>query len=245
MKIIQSVYFRAAFAAVIGILILSNPLGMLKITSIAVGLLFLLTGLYSCLTYYGKKMNLTAKIINGVAATDDDATAGAKKGAEQEKAIDKPRATYSERATTFSLPVVGMGSTILGLCLTFAPSGFATLFMYVLGGSLLIVSFNQFFTIYQASKQTTIPSPYWIAPTLLLLAGLFIIINPLTSATAPLIIVAIGLLIYAISEVVNTISIERMTERAAEMRRMERSAREKKESRKNGEYVDYIVTDED
>ncbi len=78
-----------------------------------------------------------------------------------------------------------------------------------------------------------------------MLAGLFIIINPLTSATAPLIIVAIGLLIYAISEVVNTISIERMTERAAEMRRMERSAREKKESRKNGEYVDYIVTDED
>ncbi len=245
MKIIQSVYFRAAFAAVIGILILSNPLGMLKITSIAVGLLFLLTGLYSCLTYYGKKMKLSSKILKGGAASDEEQTAETNKETDKETAVDKPRATYGERATTFSLPIVGMGSTILGLCLTFAPSGFATLFMYVLGGSLLIVSFNQFFTIYQASKQTTIPSPYWIAPTLLLLAGLFIIINPLTSATAPLIIVAIGLLIYAISEVVNTISIERMTERAAEMRRMERSAREKKESRKNGEYVDYIVTDED
>lgn len=245
MKIIQSVYFRAAFAAVIGILILSNPLGMLKITSIAVGLLFLLTGLYSCLTYYGKKMKLSSKILKGGAASDEEQTAETNKETDKETAVDKPRATYGERATTFSLPIVGMGSTILGLCLTFAPSGFATLFMYVLGGSLLIVSFNQFFTIYQASKQTTIPSPYWIAPTLLLLAGLFIIINPLTSATAPLIIVAIGLLIYAISEVVNTISIERMTERAAEMRRMERSAREKKESRINGEYVDYIVTDED
>ncbi len=245
MKIIQSVYFRAAFAAVIGILILSNPLGMLKITSIAVGLLFLLTGLYSCLTYYGKKMKLSSKILKGGAASDEEQTAETNKETDKETAVDKPRATYGERATTFSLPIVGMGSTILGLCLTFAPSGFATLFMYVLGGSLLIVSFNQFFTIYQASKQTTIPSPYWIAPTLLLLAGLFIIINPLTSATAPLIIVAIGLLIYAISEVVNTISIERMTQRAAEMRRMERSAREYKESRQKGEYVDYIVTDED
>ena len=239
MKIIQSVYFRAAFAAVIGILILSNPLGMLKLTSIAVGLLFLLTGLYSCLTYYGKKMKLSGRF------TGSDADTRAEKADAPETAVEKPRATYGERATTFSLPVVGMGSTILGLCLTFAPSGFAVLFMYVLGGSLLIVSLNQFFTLYQASKHTAIPSPYWIAPTLLLLAGLFIIINPLTSATAPLIIVAIGLLVYAISEVVNTIAIERMMERAAEMRRMERSARERKESRKNGEYVDYIVTDDD
>ena len=138
-----------------------------------------------------------------------------------------------------------MGSVILGLCLTLAPGSFISLFMYVLGGSLIIVSLNQFFTLYQAGKVASIPSPYWIAPTLLLLAGLFIVVNPLSTATVPLIIVAIGLLVYAISEVVNTIAISRMTERAAEMRRMERSARERKDSRKDGEYVDYIVTDDD
>lgn len=243
MKFIQSSYFRAAFAAVIGILILCNPLGMLKITSIAVGILFLLTGLYFCYNYYQKRILETERKFK-----EKDADAKTEKAA-AENAEEKK--DYKERVTTFSLPVVGMGSTILGLCLTLAPSGFAILFMYVLGGIIILGALNQFFTLYQANKYTRIAPYYWAAPTLLLLAGLFIIINPLTSAKIPLIIVAISLIIYAISEVMNSLSIERWAERNTEMQRMERGAYTKKEEvkqqekEKPGEYVDYIVTDEE
>ncbi|MBR5686633.1 MAG: DUF308 domain-containing protein [Prevotella sp.] len=241
MKFIQSSYFRAAFAAVIGILILCNPLGMLKITSIAMGILFLLTGLYFCYNYYQKKIMETEQKFK---EKESDTVS-----AESEQ-TNEPK-DYKERVTTFSLPVVGMGSTILGLCLTLAPSGFISLFMYVLGGIIILGALNQFFTLYQANKYAPIATYYWAVPTLLLLAGLFIIINPLTAVKAPLIIVAISLIVYAVSEVMNSISIEHWAERRNEMRRMERSAQAQKEETKKiekekpGEYVNYIVTDED
>lgn len=243
MKFIQSSYFRALFAAVIGILILCNPLGMLRITSIAMGILFLLTGLYFCYNYYQKKIMETERKFKEKEEKPETVTA------EKEQASE-PK-DYKERVTTFSLPVVGMGSTILGLCLTLAPSGFISLFMYVLGGIIILGALNQFFTLYQANKYTPIATYYWAAPTLLLLAGLFIIINPLTSAKAPLIIVAICLIVYAVSEVMNALSIEHWATRRNEMLRMERSAQAKKEETKRiekekpGEYVNYIVTDEE
>ena len=59
MKVLQSSIFRAICAIVIGALLIKFPDNTVKGITVAIGVLFLLSGIISCVTYYRAKRNVS------------------------------------------------------------------------------------------------------------------------------------------------------------------------------------------
>lgn len=96
MKILQSSVFRAICAIIIGILLINNPDSTMKGITIAIGLLFLVSGAISCAAYLNAKSH----------ASDADIYDA------QGRLIVTGKPTF---------PIVGIGSVLLGLILAIAP----------------------------------------------------------------------------------------------------------------------------
>ena len=108
MKVLQSSVFRAICAIIIGILLINNPDNTVKGITIAIGLLFLVSGAISCAVY-----------LNARAHASDTEIYDA-----QGRLIVTGKPTF---------PIVGIGSVLLGLILTIVPGLFVKSLMYFLG----------------------------------------------------------------------------------------------------------------
>lgn len=208
MKIIQSSYFRAFCALVIGTLILLRPDSTVKGITIGIGVLFLVSGVISCIAYWNDRQHLV-----------------------EEKSALAP-----------TIPVVGIGSTVFGLLLALVPGWFDKGLMYVLGAIVILGAINQFMALIQARKFLDLGLGYWLAPTILLITGIFIIVKPMASASIPLIILGICLIVYGISEIINASAIQRGQKSNLPTRREERPKEKASSSANNDaddEYVEY------
>jgi uncharacterized membrane protein HdeD (DUF308 family) len=182
MKVLRSSLFRALCAIVVGLLLIIKPDSTVTGITIAIGVLFLLSGFISCITYYNARLHAGENVV-----------------------VDADGKVVSGGSPSF--PIVGLGSLILGFILALMPGAFVTSLMYVLGAIVILGAINQFMVLINAHKTYHIHYAYWICPTLLLLAGLVIIINPMAIAAAPLVIIGICLLIYGVSECINSLKI--------------------------------------
>jgi uncharacterized membrane protein HdeD (DUF308 family) len=182
MKIFQSSIFRAICAIVVGVLILKFPQDGITWLTIAVGVLFLLSGVIAMIAYWN-----------------------AKKHAGEYTIIDKQGRVISGSQPTF--PIVGAGSIILGLVLALTPSIFINGLMYILGAIMILGAINQLVSLISARRFGSIHFAFWIAPCVILLIGLFVILKPMESAELPLIILAWCSLLYGVAEIVNTLKI--------------------------------------
>lgn len=108
MKVLQSSVFRAICAIIVGILLINNPDNTVKGITIAIGLLFLVSGAISCAVY-----------LNARAHASDTEIYDA-----QGRLIVTGKPTF---------PIVGIGSVLLGLILTIVPGLFVKSLMYFLG----------------------------------------------------------------------------------------------------------------
>ena len=79
--------------------------------------------------------------------------------------------------------------------------------MYVLATIMIIVAINQLRNLSNARHFGSIDILFWIAPSLVLLIGLFVILKPMESVELPLLILGWGSMFCGISEIVNTIKI--------------------------------------
>lgn len=188
MKAMQSSVFRAICAIIIGILLISNPDNTVKGITIAIGVLFLISGAISCAAYFNAK-----------------AHAG-----EAEVYDTEGRLIVSGKPI---FPIVGIGSILLGLILTIMPGAFITSLMYFLGAILILGSINQFMTLINANKAFRLPLWFWVCPSLVLITGLFVLIKPMETAATPLLIIGWCLLFYGITECINAIKIHKERKR--------------------------------
>ncbi len=189
MKVLQSSFFRAICAVVVGILLISNPDSTVTGITIAIGAMFLISGAISCATYFAAK-----------ARKKDDVEAYDEKG----RVIAPIKPVF---------PIVGLGSVLLGLVLMLLPGIFIKSLMYVLGAILLLGAINQFMSLINVSRVSRIPLWFWICPIIILLIGLFVILKPMESASLPLIIIGWCLLLYGVSECINAIKINNVRKR--------------------------------
>lgn len=102
-----------------------------------------------------------------------------------------------------SIPIQGVASILVGLCLILIPSFFISFFMVLLGVILTAAAVYQFATLIRARKWSSIPWGLYILPTLLLITGIIILVKPQTIAAYTTIIIGIGILIYGVGELVN------------------------------------------
>ena len=127
MKIVQSSFFRAICSIIIGVLLLRYPDNTVTWITLAIGIMFLLSGVFSTLAYLNARKNSSDYVI-----TDIDG-----------RVISKGKPTF---------PLVGVGSIILGVMLVTSPSVFVEILMYIMGGILILGALNQFMSLYNARR---------------------------------------------------------------------------------------------
>ena len=180
MKILQSSVFRAISAIAIGCLLIKYPDNTVTWITVAIGILFLLSGLISLIVYVNARKNVSEfKILD----TEGRVIAG-----------EKP-----------TFPIVGVGSLILGALLALTPNVFITALMYIIGGILILGAINQFMNLVNARKYGKVSFGFWVFPSVVLLIGLYVIIKPMVPASMAMLILGWCSLLYGVTELVNSL----------------------------------------
>jgi len=186
MKVLQSSVFRAICAIIVGILLIKSPENTVKGITIATGILFLLSGVISCAVYF------SARLSKGDMPLYD---------ADGNVIPDiKP-----------AFPIVGLGSILLGVILVLIPGTFIQYLMYLFGAIIIFGALNQFICLANANKILRMPVVYWFFPSITLLAGCFIILNPIEAAGLPMLVIGCSLIFYGITDCINAFKIHRIT----------------------------------
>ena len=178
MRILQSAVFRAICAIVIGVLLIKFPDNTVKGITIAIGVLFLLSGIISCVTYYMAKRNVS-----------------------EYKIYDKEGNIVAGEQPTF--PIVGLGSSILGLILALSPTAFVSALMYIIGAILILGAINQFMGLINGRRYGHVSLWYWVMPSLILLTGLYVMVKPMAPLAMAMLVLGWCTLLYGVVELIN------------------------------------------
>lgn len=185
MKTLLSSLLRAACAIAVGALLVKYREQTVEWITIAIGILFFVSGVFSCVTYFVTRGKAT-----DVEVFDADGN----------------RLTPVRPA----FPIVGLGSLILGLILAVMPTAFVAYLVYVLAAILILGAVSQFVNLIAASRVVSIGAYFWIMPTLTLLVGLIAVISPSSIASAPLFVIGWTMIVYGAVEMVNALKIYRL-----------------------------------
>lgn len=185
MKVIHSSIFRAVCAIIVGVLLIQYREQTVTWITIAIGVLFFLSGVISLTSYWAAKRN--AEKMQGQILSDSNG---------------KPIMGMMPK-----FPLVSVGSLILGLLLALMPQVFIAWLMFILAFILILGALTQFANLASAAKMGRVGILFWLFPSALLLLGLLAIIKPSAIASAPLFIIGWGMLIYGVVELLNAFKV--------------------------------------
>ncbi len=184
MRILQSSVFRALCAIVIGALLIKYPDNTVKGITVAIGALFLLSGIISIVTYFWTKRHVSDYKIYDA---DGNLVAG-----------EQP-----------TFPIVGIGSAILGAILALTPTTFVSALMYIIGIILILGAINQFMSLLNGRRYGHVGLWYWLMPSAILLTGLYVMIKPMAPLAMAMLILGWCTLLYGIVELINAMKFYR------------------------------------
>ena len=190
MKVFRSSIFRALCAIVIGALLVKYREQTVTWITIAIGLMFLVSGIISITAWF------SAKRKGGTDGVDIYDANG--------NLITMPNQPF---------PVVGLGSVILGAVLALFPNSFVNGLTYVLAIMLILGALTQFFNLTFARRFAQIGIVWWIFPTLVLLVGLVAIVKPSFIASAPLLVLGWCIMAYGVVDLIGSIKIHQCRKR--------------------------------
>lgn len=190
MKILNSRFLRAVIAAIVGALLIKYRENMVTWLTIAIGVMFFLSGVVSLAGYYSARRQA-----NGPQVFDANG---------QQIRGNKP-----------PLPIVGLGSLILGLVLALMPNTFIETQMYLLSALLILGAVGQFVGLASATKFAHVGWGYWVLPSVILLVALIAILRPSAIASAPLFVIGWCMLLYGVVEAINALKIQACQRRKA------------------------------
>ena len=143
--------------------------------TITVGILFLLSGLVSCIAYYFEKEKVAKKT--------------AKAGQQEEENLKSP-----------SFPIAGVGSIALGIILAVMPNTFITWVVYILAALLILGAVNQFMNLARSRQYARVPVYMWLFPTVILAIAILLISKPIETAQLPLLVLGWAFMYYGVLE---------------------------------------------
>lgn len=184
MRILQSSVFRAICAIIIGALLIKFPDNTVTGITVAIGVLFLLSGVISLVSYYVASRNVSEYKIYDA---DGRLVAG-----------QKP-----------PFPIVGVGSAVLGLILALTPTAFVSALMYVIGAILILGAINQYVNLIMGRRYGRVSWWFWIMPSLILLTGLYVMLKPMAPLSMAMLILGWCMLLYGITELINSLKFYR------------------------------------
>lgn len=196
MKIIQYSVFRALCAIAVGALLVKYREDMVEWMTIAIGVLFFLSGLTAMIA------SITKKKVAKEELQTSDSTELAESDNSQ---VSDLNAQTTERNGWGWGAFVGLGCMILGLILALMPQTFVHFLVYIISAFLIIGAIQQFVTLAVARRDASVGFFYWVMPTLLLIVGGIALFKPTTFATAPLFFIGWFLMIYGVVECINAL----------------------------------------
>ena len=117
-------------------------------------------------------------------------------------AFARPRVAEGQEYERKAFPIVGIGSSILGLVLIITPTVFIAIMMYILGVMLVAAGIYQIVEYKSFSKIMSASLWLYAIPVLVIMAGIFIFLNPIVSASLPFIVLGVSGIVYGVSEFV-------------------------------------------
>lgn len=178
MKVLQISAIRAIIVLVTGFLLVRYREETMTWMTITVGILFLLSGLVSCIAYYFEKEKVAKKT----------AKAEQQEGQEEEN-LKSP-----------SFPIAGVGSIALGIILAVMPNTFITWVVYILAALLILGAVNQFMNLARSRQYARVPAYMWLFPTVILAVAILLISKPIETAQLPLLVLGWAFMYYGVLE---------------------------------------------
>lgn len=184
MRILQSSLFRALSALVIGCLLIKYPDNTVNWITIAIGVLFLLSGIVSLLTYWNALRHVGEYTIYDA----------------QGRIVAGTKPVF---------PFVGIGSIILGLILVLMPSQFVTALTYIIGIVLVLGALNLLMALVTARVFARLSFIFWLLPSIVLFVGIYFMVKPLEPASMTMSALGWLSLLYGVTEMVNALKLYR------------------------------------
>lgn len=179
MKVLQISAIRAIIVLVTGFLLVRYREETMTWMTITVGILFLLSGLVSCIAYYFEKEKVAKKT----------ATSEQQGGQEEEENLKSP-----------SFPIAGVGSIALGIILAVMPNTFITWVVYILAALLILGAVGQFMNLARSRQYARVPVYMWLFPTVILAIAILLISKPIETAQLPLLVLGWAFMYYGVLE---------------------------------------------
>ena len=183
MKVFKTSLFRAICAIIVGALLIKYREETMQWLTITIGVIFFLSGVVSLASYYSARKSAGGPEVYN---SNGELISGGPRPA---------------------LPIVGIGSVILGAILTLMPDTFINGLTYIIAALLIVGAISQFINLASVRKYADIGLYYWLMPSIILLTGLVAIIYPKAIASAPLFVIGWCMLIYGVVECINTLKI--------------------------------------
>ena len=179
MKVLQISAIRAIIVLVTGFLLVRYREETMTWMTITVGILFLLSGLVSCIAYYFEKEKVAKKT----------AKAEQQEGEQEEENLKSP-----------SFPIAGVGSIALGIILAVMPNTFITWVVYILAALLILGAVDQFMNLARSRQYARVPVYMWLFPTVILAIAILLISKPIETAQLPLLVLGWAFMYYGVLE---------------------------------------------
>ena len=179
MKVLQISAIRAIIVLVTGFLLVKYREETMTWMTITVGILFLLSGLVSCMVYYFEKEKV------------------AKKTAKAEQQEGQPK---EENLKSPTFPIAGVGSITLGIILAVMPNMFITWVVYIIAALLILGAINQFMNLARSRQYARVPFYLWLFPTVILVVAILLISKPMEAAALPLLVIGWAFMYYGVLE---------------------------------------------
>ena len=179
MKVLQISAIRAIIVLVTGFLLVKYREETMTWMTITVGILFLLSGLVSCIAYYFEK----EKVAKNTAKAEQQ------EGQQEEENLKSP-----------SFPIAGVGSIVLGIILAVMPNTFITWVVYILAALLILGAVNQFMNLARSRQYARVPVYMWLFPTVILATAILLISKPIETAQLPLLVLGWAFMYYGVLE---------------------------------------------
>ena len=178
MKVLEISAIRAIIVLVTGFLLVRYREVTMTWMTITVGILFLLSGLVSCIAYYFEK----EKVAKNTAKAEQQE-------GQKEENLKSP-----------SFPIAGVGSIALGIILAVMPNTFITWVVYILAALLILGAVGQFMNLARSRQYARVPVYMWLFPTVILAVAILLISKPIETAQLPLLVLGWAFMYYGVLE---------------------------------------------
>ena len=178
MKVLEISAIRAIIVLVTGFLLVRYREVTMTWMTITVGILFLLSGLVSCIAYYFEK----EKVAKNTAKAEQQE-------GQKEENLKSP-----------SFPIAGVGSIALGIILAVMPNTFITWVVYILAALLILGAVGQFMNLARSRQYARVPIYMWLFPTVILAVAILLISKPIETAQLPLLVLGWAFMYYGVLE---------------------------------------------